>query len=474
MRRFLRVSILLLPLMTVPLAAQSLPWEQGAKSLDNGWRTHAGDDMAWAAPDFDDSQWQAASLNDSYPPTPGEYGQRWYRLKIDLPSSVPPLALLVSGGDGTYEVFQNGRLLPGARLRSAWGAGKEPTSRAVPISGSGTVVLALRVRVPNSSLFRWSPTTIHMFLGTEDLIAFAARATQSERTNRLVISRGLALLLGFAGIALIVLFRFQRNHREYLWMGLNLIALACDGSSLTPAFFVCVTLPGIYFSSITQIEFTFSFAGKPVTRVWRAYQGLLLLALAILPPLLWIGKLSFFPYQAIEASLLVPATAILPALLLIWYRQGNREAGWLIVPSMLPLLSICIIDLGLLGLWLGSPRLAVLINRFPIGDLSFWVPDPANLLYLLAICFVIFLRFNRVSHQQARAAAELEAAQRVQSLLLRSAHSQGTQFHIDAVYRPAAEVAATSSTSPRSAAQLGSWLETSAERDSERPCSSRY
>jgi phosphoserine phosphatase RsbU/P len=432
--------ISLLCLVPASLAAQALKWEQGANSLDGGWRTHAGDQTAWAASDFDDSSWQLTTLGESHPPTPGKYDERWYRLRINLPADHPPLALLVIAGDGTYEVYWNGHLLPGARLRSAWGASRDPKARAMPIQGSGSGVLALRVRVPNSSLFHWAPTTIQVFLGTQDLIDYAARANQSEWLNRYVISWALDLLQALAAIALILLFLFQRDHREYLWMGLNLLFLANGGASLTPAMFVCVTLPAIYLSPITQIEFTFSFAGQPVTRIWRAYQGLLLLAVATLPALLWIGKIDFFPYQAVEASLLVPATFILPVLLFVWYRRGNREAGWLIVPSLLPLLSICIIDLGLLGLWLGLPWLAVLINRIPIGALSFWAPDPANLLYLLALGIVIFLRFNRVSLQQARAAQELEAAQRVQSLLLRAAHADSRWLRTEAVYRPAAEV----------------------------------
>jgi hypothetical protein len=243
-----------------------------------------------------------------------------------------------------------------------------------------------------------------------------------------------------AAIPLVLLSRLQRNHREYLWVGLNLLCLANVNIALTPALFVFLELPAIYLAPITQVEFAFSFAGRPVTRIWRVYQAVIVVGIFTLLPLLWIGKLDFFPYQAIEAALLIPAMAILPVLLFVWYRQGNREAGWLIVPSLFPLLSICVIDLGLIGTWLGARPLAVLLNPIPIGSFTFSPPEPANLLYLFAIGIVIFLRFNRVSHQQARSATELEAAQRVQSLLMRSAHTEGTRFRIEAVYRPAAEV----------------------------------
>jgi hypothetical protein len=37
---------------------------------------------------------------------------------------------------------------------------------------------------------------------------------------------------------------------------------------------------------------------------------------------------------------------MLPVFLLLWYREG----GWLIVPGLPPLLSVCLIDLGMVGI----------------------------------------------------------------------------------------------------------------------------
>jgi hypothetical protein len=142
----------------------------------------------------------------------------------------------------------------------------------------------------------------------------------------------------------------------------------------------------------------------------------------------------------IEAALLIPATFILPLLLFLWYRRGNGEAGWLFMPSLLPLLSICLIDLGLVGTWLGSARLASIVNPIPIGTFFIRVDDPGNLLYLFSICIVIFLRFNRVSHQQARAAAEWEAARAVQQVLIPADTPDVAGFQIETVYKPASEV----------------------------------
>ena len=428
--------------------AQTLPtWQQGSMPLNSGWRTQAGDQSALATPDFDDSSWQLTSLDESHAPTPGEYDQRWYRLRIDLPAQHPPLALLVTGADGSYEVYLNGRLVPGATLRSAWGLSLFPRARALPIEGSGPALLALRTRVPNSSVFFADHNALQMSFGTLAAIGDAARSEQGERLSHVVIAFGIHMLLVFAAFPLMLLSRFQRDHREYLWIGLNLLFLVflfvgglAQWGFVSASTLILVCQPALYLATLAQIEFTFSFAGRPVTRPWRAYEAVILLAGLLLPPLVWNGNLGFFPYTPVEALCILPASFVLPVLLLVWYRRGNREAGWLILPSLLPLLSSGLVDLGIIGVWVGSPRLSALINQIRIGSLYVAFEDLAHLLYLMAIGIVIFLRFNRVNHQQARSAAELEAAQRVQSLLLRSTRAEGGRFHIDAVYQPAAEV----------------------------------
>jgi len=425
-----------------------LPWDQGIRPLDNGWRTHAGNDASWATRDFDDSSWALSSLGGSHTPTSGACDEHWYRLKIDLSSKHPPLALSEAGADGIYEVYLNGRLLPGARLHSAWRINWQTSGAVVHLDdiasslGSGPSVLAVHTRVPNNSLFHWNPArlVLQLSIGTIEVAERVTFARKSDWLMQRIITYAIALLLALAAIPLILLSRFQRNHREYLWAGLNLLCLANLATAFSPSTFVFLELPAIYLAPITQIEFTFAFAGRPITRVWRIYQGVIVVAILTLLPLLWFGKLDFFPYQAIEASLLLPPMAVLPVLLFVWYRGGNREAGWLIVPSLLPLLSICMVDLGLIGMWLGSPHLAFLLNSIPIGPFFMRVDGPAGPLYLFAIGIVIFLRFNRVSHQQARAAAEWEAARTVQQVLIPAEVPSVNGFSMEMVYKPASEV----------------------------------
>src|SRR5665213_1935441 len=106
-------------LFSFPAVAQTVEvahWPDGSIHLNDGWRVHSGDDPAYARPGFDDSQWPTVSLAK---PGQATAGWRWYRLRVKLPAQHPPLALLVAGGDGTYEVYLNGERLAGPKLKSS-------------------------------------------------------------------------------------------------------------------------------------------------------------------------------------------------------------------------------------------------------------------------------------------------------------------------------------------------------------------
>jgi hypothetical protein len=170
----------------------------------------------------------------------------------------------------------------------------------------------------------------------------------------------------------------------------------------------------------------------------RIYQVALLLPW-ILDVLCWTGRFPTDTYSLIEAAITVPAAFILTALLLVWYRRGNREAGWLIVPSLLPLTANSLFDIGFASIVLGWRRLDFLDSLIPVGQLRFQPPDVANLLYLAAIAIVMFFRFARVNREQAHNEAELEAARQVQRQLVQPAiNTPG--FIIESAYLPAAHV----------------------------------
>jgi phosphoserine phosphatase RsbU/P len=443
----LLLPILLLAACAASLRAQAAPvsaWPDGSQALNQGWRTQAGDNQAWAQPGFDDSAWPTISLD-----APNDFsGWRWYRLRLQLPAQHPPLALLVIGGGGTFEIYANGNRLPGPELRSAmfvsW-----PRSQIVSLPMSaGTVTLALRTFIPPTSMFVADRGAFRVALGTIDAIQNAHRAQQSARFDDVAPGLGGYLLVLFAGIPFLFLFWYQPDHREYLWLGVYLVtdAVAAMGYEFAVSGLAPFTVnwfaatPGNYLMAICQIQFTFSFVGQRVTRGWRIFQVLLVAyPVGLLLPA-WLGYLSRGLYDIGEITLLVPAALGMPILLLLWVRRGSREAGWIMLPSLLALMTIAIADVGIVGGYLGLPRIAAIGTPLTFGPFAVQIFEFADLLFVLAIGIVMFFRFTRVSREQARSAAELDAAREIQQRLVPLSLPEVPGYSIEAAYLPAEEV----------------------------------
>ena len=440
-------KLALLLLLALSVSAQSVSvsaWPNGSQTLNSGWRTHPGDNPAWAQPGFDDSAWQVITLD-----APDNYaGWRWYRLRVQLPARHSPLALLVTGGDGTYEVYINGKRMPEPALKPPLRV-TLPRGQLVPLPAVGDEAeIALRTDVPLTSMFAADRGAWRVQIGPLPAIQDAQRALLGQRLNATLPGVAISLLVFFAGVPVLLLFWWQPDHREYLWLGLYLVGASTESIAfmLAQSGFIPFSLNWFWADATTypimiaQIEFTFSFVGTRVTRGWRLYEALLLAPVIFLEIPAWLGFLSRGVMNLEEAMLTIPASVGLLVLLFIWYRRGYRESSWLILPSLLPMISVAIIELGIASSYLGWHSIAWIGDPLRIGVFSLQPYNIADLLFLLAIVIVMFLRFTRVSREQARAAAELEAAQRVQALLLRSAPSAQPGLRIDSVYRPAQEV----------------------------------
>jgi hypothetical protein len=255
------------------------------------------------------------------------------------------------------------------------------------------------------------------------------------------------LLLCLAGFGALALYASQRSQREYLFLGVylclvgtsNLLA-ALQSSGLAPlAANFLLADPLIYVCAIAQIEFTFSFAGQRVGRGWRFYQAVLLVPLVI-AGLNWAGLFPSKTYALIEAAVTAPVGLLLSLALFIWYRRGNREAGWLIFPSLAPAVTNALFDLGTASISLHWQRFNFLVNPLQIGPIPLQLIDLGTLLFLLSIAIVMFFRFTRVSREQARTAAELDAAREIQRRLVPASLPALTGCTIEAAYVPALEV----------------------------------
>ncbi len=415
-----------------------------SSDLEGGWKTQVGDDAGWAKPEFDDSAWQTVELDNL---GPSQRGWRWYRLHVKLHQDHPDLALLVMGGEGTYALYVNGRAAPGPELRSSLQVSR-PTERTIPIAEPGTdLVIALRTHTPPSYANWHLPLFLTASLGTPDAIESQRQGLQSSRLYAAFPVIAINLLLMLAGISALALHRSQPNQFEYLWLGLYLFLLGmsnllwgCQLNGVLPlSLNFLVGDPLIYAFTIAQIEFTYSFGGRRVSLPWRIYEGLLLAPL-VLVWMQWRGLLPGTIYLLIEASIILPAALLLPILLFVWYRRGNREAGWLILPSLFPAANIALGDVGSISIFLGWHRFDFLDDTIQIGAAQVQASDVGCLLFLMAIAIVMFFRFTRVSREQARAAAELDAAREIQQRLVPASLPEFAGYRLEAAYLPAQEV----------------------------------
>ena len=447
MRRRLLLVFLLFSLVCEVAMAQSAElthWRSGLTEINEGWAAHEGDDMAWASPGFDDSGWQSVDLEDMGGARPGWH---WFRKLVTVGPDLPEVQLLLEGGVGTYELYVNGQRIKGPGIRSSLAVNR-PVEQVFTLgSDSGTFEIALRTHATPSYVAYGFPLFLSVTMGTPTVIEYERQALESERLYAVAPSVAINLLLVLAALAALALFASQRTQRDYLFLAIFLFLsgvsnglwhLQQAGVGPISVNFL-IADPLVYLVSIMQIEFTLSFARRRVGIGWRVYEVLLLLP-ALLVPAVWLGHFSQDTYNVVEAAATAPLAFLLPAFLTYWYRRGNREAGLLILPSLVPTAMGVLYNLGLVSSHLGWKSLDVLTSPIQIGVFPVQISDAGSVVFLVAIGFVMFFRFTRVSREQAHAAAELGAAREIQQRLVPESLPELPGFHLEAAYLPAEEV----------------------------------
>jgi len=442
MRKLALLVLWLAAPVALAQAVDATQWRRGSLDINHGWRQQEGDDPAWAQPNFDDSGWKEVELNDR-----ARQGWSWYRLRVRLAEGHPHLYLLVAGGEGTYELYINGQPVEGPELRSSFGV-KRPAEVVFRLrDGDTDLTIAVRTHTPRGYAAWQLPGFLTMAVGTFGAIDDERLGLESDRWYTALPSMAINLVLMLAGLGAFALYRSQRNRSEYLWLGWYLFLLgtsdllvACSTTGIVPlAWGLLFGDALVYVFTIMQIQFTFSIAGQRVPRVWRIYEALLLTPL-VFSGATWIGGFSSGKYMLIEAAIIAPAAVLLPLRLFVWFWRGNREMGPLVLPSMFSVATTALYDVGTASILLGWGRADFLASPIPVGPISLQWNDVGNLVFLLAIGVLMFFRFTRVSREQARAAAELNAARDIQRRLVPETLPQIAGYAIEAAYFPAEEV----------------------------------
>jgi hypothetical protein len=419
-------------------------WRSGLIEIDDGWAAHEGDNMAWAATGFDDSGWQTVDLEDMGSAQPGWH---WFRKHVNVGPDYPEVRLLLAGGVGTYELYVNGQRMQGPDILNQFAVNR-PVERVFTLDDdNGDFEIALRTHATSGYSVYAFPLFLNATLGRPTVIEYERQALESQRLYTVAPSVAINLLLVLASLGALALFFSQRTQRDYLFLAifLSLTGLSDGVSHLQQAGVLPISAnflfadPLVYLISIAQIEFTLSFARRRVGIGWRIYECFILLPI-FLVPLNWVGHFPQDIYLLVQVGITAPLAFLLPAFLAYWYRHGNREAGLLIFPSLVPTAMGVLFDLGLLASDFGWKRFDFLTDPIQIGVFPVQISDAGSVVFLVAIGFVMLFRFTRVSREQARTAAELGAAREIQQRLVPAGLPELAGFHVEAAYLPAQEV----------------------------------
>ena len=464
-------------------------------ALDHNWRLGIAPGTDPSKPDFDDSTWptrdakealaevddSAADPADRDPSAShddserqqhphghdGQHAFAWFRIHIRLPQHHQSLVVLVRvpvsrpqmsfNGTVGMDLFANGKLIAPEGSNGAAPETYQQISRIYPIDipqDQTSLTLAVRIPFVPFGLDAYTGFFAHrtFFLGErEDLSSHLdlwQHAMLFERIPSLV-DAGLKILLA---TFLLALFWTQRDHPEYLWLGLQSLMVApiawvqMQGSTaqidqLWVAAMVCQLL---LISAYFYFEFLVSFLS--LRKRWY------ILALRFSAPLLLtFGPLLLFVRngKAIEIGLVLSAIFAV-VWMLMWFLfvgltltigaiKRNYEAALLLLPLLLSVVGLVeLMSTASSSSWLSTPVQSPL--TFQAGPVPIHFSDVADFAGVFVIILIIFVRFLRIHRERERASSELAAARSVQELMIPRESPQTPGFHVDTVYTPATEV----------------------------------
>ncbi len=422
------------------------------------WLVHAGDDPAYAQPDFDDSQWipfdPNSLLNAVFPHS--HPSVVWYRLRVKVSPTETGLALSEWNLSRAFEIYVNGERV----VASGQVVPYDPYTLSARIVtripdrllAAGSILIAMRVAIaPSEWASGQNPGYFitNLTLGQEQTL---------YRDNWLAIIGensidwvNQLLLIGLGFVAL-VLYAAQRRHTVYLWIfavgALRLAQLPVPFITTfhnIPQFWMIIgDLPRLA-SPYFVVSLYFAFAQQRIGWRWR----IVLIAAGILDFISglqgWFIALPLPMQFLTNIPFIVILSIVIPVVLAIHWRRGNREAGILLIPVILFSLYVYAeVGLETLFQFPASRASAIhwlnLIDRYPAGPFAVSLNSVSGILSTIALAIILLLRSTTMSRRQAVLESELEAAQQVQQVLVPEQTGSVPGFIVESIYLPAQQV----------------------------------
>jgi phosphoserine phosphatase RsbU/P len=430
---------------------------QQPTDLSETWLVKAGDDPAWARTDCDDRGWMRVdprqTLKVYFPHD--RPNVVWYRLHVKVAPNQTGLALAEFNLTSAFEIYVNGERV----MKAGEVAPYKPTAFGArlltPIPDAairtGSMVIALRLYISGNEWVSAFPGLYpyNLTIGQEAALSnHIWLTTIGDRALTWLYQLG-SLALGLIALAL---FAAERQHREYLWMGLLGLTIAI-GAPLSfyelfhnlPAWSAYIDTLVPILTLVFETLMYLAFLRVPVFRWMRTL--LVLSAAGVL-----FGAMEKVRGTGSSISLLagllpglILSAGVIPVLLIVHWRRGNREAGILLIPAVVQSLSVYI-GLGLFVVsmvpaWAqASLGFQTAIFSLRAGPFVVSTVDLTGCIFVLTLALIIVLRSTRIARQQAQLETEMAAAREVQQVMLPETIETGSGFQVETAYEPSQQV----------------------------------
>jgi hypothetical protein len=428
-------------------------------TLGPNWLFAPSDNPAYASPTFDDSGWMTISTDKQLL----DYGIRdipdcWYRIHVRLRPGARDLSIGLERTFGSYEVFVNGARVGGQGSMSGQRVFRQRTMVAFPIPDNaigpdGNAVVALRFfvevagtggRGTSMPLRTINPNVKSgIFLMSRESVAREVSYSAVHSTYDDLLLGSLELLAGLVALGLCLAMRSQR---EYLAATIYLLASAAKNCGWFWCDAVAYTLFAYSFTSfftgaadVAIIEFVRLVLGRPSSRGLRLLEAAAFAApFGVFLAVLGLGPIYFGFITYFLPALFVDV--LLAVMLVRGWRQGNREARVLLPAVVVLSFGQTWTFLNNLVFYVGLIPKAHPMPVIPLGSYRFTFSDLSDFTFSITMLLFLVLRTVTIARERAHAAAEFEAAQNTQQLLLARSSQPTPGFHVETAYHPASEV----------------------------------
>ncbi len=425
--------------------------------LESTWLVKAGDDPAWAQTNFDDTGWMRVdprqTLKVYFPHDRPSIV--WYRLHVKVAPNQTGLALAEFNLTSAFEIFVNGERV----MKAGDVAPYKPTAFGArlltPIPDeaihTGSLVIALRLYISGNEWVSAFPGLYpyNLTLGQEAALSnHIWLVTIGDHALTWLYQLG-SLALGLIALAL---FAAERQHREYLWMGLLGLIVAVDAPLLFYEMFHNLPAWSAYIDALipilTLVFETLMYLAFLRVPVFRWMQTLLVLSAAgllfgAMEKVRGTGSNISMVASMLPGAILF--AGVIPVLLIVHWRRGNSEAGILLIPALIQSLAVYIgfgvFIVSTVPAWAQTAlRIQTAVFQRQVGPFAFSVVDLTGCIFVLTLALIIVLRSTRIAQQRAKLETEMAAAREMQQVMLPEAIETGPGFQVETAYEPAQQV----------------------------------